>query len=69
MRLRAILKALYHGLLPWWMYESKKHYECSYWQHLWINVIYAWRWLTFGEYESDVEFEKQINQSPKKQEI
>lgn len=61
MRLRAIYKALYHGLLPYWMYESEKHYDCSYWQHLLINLRYAFRWLTFREDQSDIEFENTIN--------
>jgi hypothetical protein len=61
MRLKAIYKALYHGILPYWCYEDVKHYDCSYWQHLWINIQYAFRWATFREYQSDVEFEKTNN--------
>lgn len=61
MRIRAIYKALKHGILPWWMYEDKKHYNGSYLQHLCINIQYAWRWITFNELESDIEFEKEVN--------
>jgi hypothetical protein len=61
MRPKAILKALYHGILPYWFYEKERHYGCSYWQHLWINIQYAFRWATFREYESDIEFEKTNN--------
>ena len=61
MRLRAIYMALYHGILPYWCYEKEKHYKCSYWRHLLINLRYAFRWAAFIEFESDTEFEKQIN--------
>jgi hypothetical protein len=61
MRIKAIYKAMFHGFLPWWMYEKAKHYNCSYLRHLWINLCYAFRWATFRELESDIEFESQIN--------
>jgi hypothetical protein len=61
MRVRAIYKALLHGLLPYWCYEKECHYECSYLYHLWINLKYAARWATFQEDQSDIEFEKQTN--------
>lgn len=61
MRLRAIYGALKYGILPWWMYERVKHYECSYWQHLRINLRYALRWALFKEDKSDVEFEIKTN--------
>lgn len=61
MRLKAIYKALYHGILPYWIYEKQKHYQCSYWQHLLINIRYAFVWLTFQEDQSDVDFERTIN--------
>lgn len=61
MRLKAIYYSIKHGLLPYWMYEKKKHYNCSYLSHLWINIKYAWRWITFREYQSDIDFEKHIN--------
>jgi hypothetical protein len=61
MRANAIYSCLKYGLLPWWMYEDVKHYECSYISHLWLNIQYMCRWLTFQEYESDIEFEKEYN--------
>lgn len=61
MRLEAIYKAFYYGLLPYWCYEKERHYSCSYFQHLIINVKYAWRWITFNEDQSDIEFEINTN--------
>lgn len=61
MRARAILYCLKYGLLPWWVYEDKKHYDCGYWEHLWVNLVYAWRWLTYTETCSDIQFEKEVN--------
>ena len=61
MRFRAIYKAIYHGLMPYWFYEKECHYQCSYLEHLWINLQYAWRWISFSEYQSDIEFEQQTN--------
>lgn len=62
-RLKAILNCLYFGLLPWWMYEKKRHYDCSYVYHLVINIQHAWRWATFHEDESDKEFESEVNKN------
>jgi hypothetical protein len=64
MRLRAIYNAFYHGIMPYWCYENQKHYNCSYLTHLLINLKYALRWLSFREYESDIEFETTTNQQP-----
>lgn len=61
MRAKAIYHCLKYGLLPWWMYEDKKHYDFGYWQHLWINLCYAFKWATFRETESDIIFEKEVN--------
>lgn len=61
MRIRTVYKALYHGIFPYWCYEKTKHYDCSYLTHLWINLTYAWRWLTFNEDESDIQFENETN--------
>lgn len=61
MRMRAIFCALYFGILPYWCYEKTRHYQCSYWQHLMINLKYAWRWLSFTETAKDIEFEKRTN--------
>jgi hypothetical protein len=60
-RLKAILFALFYGFAPFWMYEKEKHYKCSYWLHLWINLKYAFRWISFKEDASDWEFERQTN--------
>lgn len=57
MRAKAILKALFYGIAPWWMYERKCHYECSYSEHLTMNLKMAYRWATKNEREDDVEFE------------
>lgn len=57
MRIRAIYNALKHGILPWWMYEDARHYDCSYWYHLWTNLQYAWRWITGAETPDDIQFE------------
>lgn len=61
MRIKAIWNCLKYGLLPWWTYEKEKHYNCGYWQHLWINLTYACRWLLCKETDSDIQFEKEIN--------
>ncbi len=61
MRIKAIYYAIKYGLLPWRMYEKEKHYSTGYWQHLVVNIKYAWRWLSFREDESDIQFEKDIN--------
>lgn len=60
-RVTAIAYSLLYGLFPYWVYERKCHYDCTYLQHLVINLKYSWRWLSFQEYESDVEFEKITN--------
>jgi len=62
-RMRAIAHAIYFGVMPYWVYEQVKHYDCSYLQHLAINVRYAWRWITYQEDESDREFELKTNKN------
>jgi hypothetical protein len=64
-RIRAILKALYFGLMPYWVYEKVRHYECSYFRHLVINIRYAFRWVTYSEDESDRQFELKTNNNGK----
>ena len=61
MRTRAVLKALYHGLLPYWCYEKVRHYECSYLQHLVVNLKYAFRWIIGKQQFGDIRFELTIN--------
>jgi hypothetical protein len=65
-RLLAIFNCIYFGILPSWVYEKVKHYDCSYIQHLVINLRYAWRWITFTEDQSDWEFELNTNKNSKK---
>lgn len=60
-RAKAILFSIKYGLLPYWCYEKKCHYYCSYLEHLVINIKYAWRWITFNEYQGDIEFEQKTN--------
>ncbi len=61
MRAGAIIACLYYGLLPWWCYERRRHYSCSYWRHLWINLALAWRWATCRQTYSDMRFELETN--------
>lgn len=35
-----IVKCIWFAILPFWFYESKKHYDCTYWQHLKMNLNY-----------------------------
>jgi hypothetical protein len=61
MRSRAIRLAVYYAFVPWWMYEKKKHYRCSYVRHLWVNLVYALRWAMYMEDEDDIYFERMVN--------
>lgn len=61
LRFRAIICALYYGILPWWLYEEEKHYKSSYFIHLISNIGYACKWLFFLESEEDQNFELQVN--------
>ena len=61
MRARAIFCCLYFSIVPWWIYEKKKHYERSYLLHLKLNLETAWGWAFFKEKPSWIEFEKEIN--------
>ncbi|MGN6416161.1 MAG: hypothetical protein ACTHMC_01625 [Pseudobacter sp.] len=60
-RIKAILYALYFGIMPYWMYEKERHYRCSWYAHLVINLQYAYRWITFRETHSDRKFERKTN--------
>lgn len=66
MRIRAIFCCLYFSIIPWWMYEKKKHYRRSYLLHLKLNLETALGWLLFREKPSWIEFEKEINPTWKK---
>lgn len=62
MRPRAIASCLFYGLAPWQLYEDECHYApWGYWRHLWENVVYGVRWLTFRETAEDWEFEREVN--------
>lgn len=61
--IRAVFYSIKYGLLPYCMYESVKHYECSYWQHLKMNMQYAARWISGDVDESDYEFERETNKN------
>jgi hypothetical protein len=61
MRIRAIACALFYGVAPSRVYEAERHYDCSYLEHLGINLALAWRWLTFRETWEDVDFEREVN--------
>lgn len=64
-RLRAIAKALYYGIAPWWIYEPHCHYEgMSYWAHLGMNLRLAFAWATFTESDEDRAFE-QVGEAPR----
>lgn len=61
-RRRAIRLALKYGLLPWWSYENSPHYTpMTYWEHLWLNLVYAAVWLLRLEDDDDREFERVVN--------
>lgn len=59
MRLGAIVKALFFGVMPWRVYERDCHYEgMSYLAHLALNLRLAARWLCRRETTADIEFER-----------
>ena len=67
MKLRAIGFALWHGLLPWWLYERECHYpEMSYIAHLGLNLRYALRWATGRATWGDLRFEVRVNRCRRK---
>ncbi len=45
-KLTQVLDCLKYGILPWRCYEDVKHYDCTYWQHMRINLCEAWRIIT-----------------------
>lgn len=62
MRFRAIGCAIFYGVVPSWLYEDTPHYApWGYWRHLWENVAYGLRWLTFRETGEDGRFEAEVN--------
>lgn len=59
---KAILCALWYGILPWCLYERECHYEgWTYRQHLCHNLRYAWGWLTYDITPNYIRHELTIN--------
>lgn len=59
MRIRAVARGLFYGLLPWRLYERECHYAGnSYWWHLRENLRLALRWASWRETKEDRQFEK-----------
>lgn len=43
-KIKEVGQCLFYGIMPYWVYERRCHYDCTYWQHLLINLRYAiWR--------------------------
>jgi len=62
LRGRAIRCALLYALAPYWLYEDKPHYApMGYLAHLWMNLVYSWRWVTGQQTEADLRFEREVN--------
>jgi len=48
--------------MPWWLYESEKHYEYDYLSHLKLNWKMVLVWLTSLKINAEeLEFEENIN--------
>jgi hypothetical protein len=65
-RLRAIFCCIYFSVMPWWIYENKKHYRRTYWKHLKLNFSQIKVWLLKQETQEDIDFEEEINPTWKK---
>lgn len=63
-RPRAIFCSLWFGLMPWWVYEGRPHYDCGYLAHLRLNLRYAWTWATWRETLEEEAFERRVNARP-----
>jgi hypothetical protein len=59
-RIAAVAKALWFGLLPWWLYERECHYapKLGYLSHAWTNILFAWRFATGAEDYIDRAYER-----------
>ena len=66
MRIRAIFCCIYFSVVPWWVYEKKKHYKSTYFKHIKLNFEQLKVWLLKQATEEDIEFEQQINPSWKR---
>lgn len=62
---RAVRCCLWFGVLPSWVYEDHRHYGCSYAAHLWLNLRYAWVWITGRPTFGDIRFELRTNGRPR----
>ena len=61
-RARAIFCCVWFGTMPWWLYESKKHYEYGYFSHLKLNWKMVFVWLTNLKIDvEELEFEEKAN--------
>jgi hypothetical protein len=40
-KVKEILQCFLYGALPYWCYEKKRHYGCSWYEHLKINLNYG----------------------------
>lgn len=61
MRIQAVACALFYGIVPSRVYETESHYPFTYTEHLQVNLGIAWRWATWNETDSDIEFEIEEN--------
>ena len=61
MRARAIFCCIYFSLMPWWIYEKKKHYRRTYWKHIKLNFGQIRLWILKQETQEDIDFEREIN--------
>ena len=61
MRIRAIFCCIYFSIVPWWIYEKKKHYGTNYLKHMKLNLTQIKVWLLKQETQEDIEFEKEVN--------
>ena len=55
-RIRAIFNFLYFGIMPSWVYEKQRHYRCSYWVHLRMNMSGLVDWVMLRENDDDIAF-------------
>ena len=66
MRIRAIFCCFYFSLMPWWIYEKKKHYDTHYLKHIKLNLSQIKVWLLKQETQEDIDFERETNTNWKK---
>ena len=66
MRIRAVFCCIYFSLMPWWIYEKKKHYDTNYLKHMKLNLSQIKVWLLKQETQEDLDFERETNTNWKK---